>query len=251
MTTRVDALAARVRDADAVVAFTGAGVSAASGIPTFRGEDGVWGDEFDPADFHVDRFRNDPAGFWRERLALYERMAPDGVAPNAAHRALADLEAAGELDAVITQNTDGLHRDAGTESLVELHGTNREVECVDCGARADAAPVRERVRDGDLPPTCEACGGLLKPAVVLFGERLPRGALDRARDLARESDLLIATGSSLTVEPAASIPRKATYGGSLAVVNLDSTPQDALAEVVIHDDATDVLPAVVDAIVDS
>lgn len=248
MTSSVAALAERVRTADSVVAFTGAGISAASGIPTFRGEDGVWGSEFDPADFHVDRFHADPSAFWERRVDLYAAMTPDDVAPNAAHDALSTLESRGLLDAVVTQNTDGLHRDAGTDDLIELHGTNRLVECVDCGSRADAAPVRERVRGGDLPPTCGDCGGLVKPAVVLFGEQLPTAVFDRAREMARESDLFLAVGSSLTVEPAASLPRDAARHGSLAIVNLEPTPQDARADVVLHGDATDVLPAVVEAL---
>ncbi|WP_435147127.1 SIR2 family NAD-dependent protein deacylase [Halobaculum sp. P14] len=262
-------LAADVRDADRVVVLTGAGVSAASGVPTFRGEDGIWGDEFDPDDFRYGRFRDDPAGFWRDRLALHDRMHGDGVEPNAAHRALAALEAAGVVDAVVTQNTDGLHRAAGSDPL-ELHGTASRVECQRCGETADAASARARVRaaidddagsaaddaatdesrcvDPECPPTCEACGGVLKPAVVLFGEPLPRAVFADARRQAAAADVFVAAGSSLTVEPAASLP--AECDGTLAVVNFDETRHDGRADYVFRDDVTAVLPALAAAVLD-
>lgn len=235
----LESLAADLRAADRAVALTGAGVSAASGIPTFRGEDGVWGDEFDPDDFRHGRFRRDPAGFWRDRLALHEAMYAADPEPNAAHRALAALEADGSLDAVLTQNTDGLHAEAGG-TVVELHGNARRVVCPDCGRTADAAPARERARDGELPPRCESCGGALKPDVVLFGERLPREALGESRRLAAAADAFLAVGSSLTVDPAASLPREC--GGTLAVVNYDRTRHDDRAEYVFREDVTELLP---------
>lgn len=244
MTDDLDRLAAALADADAATALTGAGVSAASGVPTFRGEDGVWGSAFDPDDFEVGRLRRDPAGFWADRIDLRERMRPDDLAPNPAHHALATLESMGVLDAVITQNTDGLHAAAGTEDLVELHGSAARVACEECGCRRPADPAFERARNGELPPTCD-CGGVLRPDVVLFGESLPDRELQRARDLARESDVFLAVGSSLTVQPAASLPLVAARDGSLWVVNLESTPADGRADGVIREDATEVLPAVV------
>lgn len=236
---RLAALAADLHAADRAVALTGAGVSAASGIPTFRGADGVWGGEFDPDDFRYDRFVRDPAGFWRDRLELHEAMYAADPEPNAAHRALADLEADGPLDAVLTQNTDGLHAEAGG-TVVELHGNARRVICSDCGRTADAAPARERARDGELPPRCESCDGALKPDVVLFGERLPDEALGEARRLAAAADVFLAVGSSLTVDPAASLPRECD--GTLAVVNYDRTRHDDRAEYVFREDVTDLLP---------
>lgn len=237
----LDRLANELRDADRAVALTGAGLSAASGIPTFRGDDGIWGDVFDESAFHVSRFHRDPAGFWEDRLELYDRMEPSGGAePNAAHRALADLTNAGVLDAVITQNTDGLHHAAGTEEVIEIHGTNARVVCDRCGTRTDAAPVRERAREGERPPACE-CGGPYKPDVVLFGELLPQRALRRSKELAAASDVFLAAGSSLTVDPAASLP---TYrqGGRLAIVNLEPTRYAENAEYAFRADVTDVLP---------
>lgn len=242
----LDDLAEELREAETAAALTGAGVSAASGVPTFRGDDGIWGDRFDPVDFRFARFRSDPAGFWTDRLELREVMRPDDLAPNAAHRALTDLESSGVLDAVITQNTDGLHADAGTGRLVELHGSARRVACQECGRRRPADPVFERARDGVLPPTCGDCGGVYKPDVVLFGESLPEDALPEARRLARESDVFLAAGSSLTVDPAASLPRIAARDGTLAVVNLDPTPHDGRANYCFRADVTELLSELAD-----
>jgi len=244
----LDALAAEIRSADGTVALTGAGVSAPSGVPTFRGEDGIW-ERFDQRDFHVRRFRVDPAGFWADRVALRDAMLGDGgVDPNAAHEALATMEAAGHLDGVLTQNVDGLHERAGTERVVELHGSNREVECVDCGARRPAAPVVERAREGERPPTCD-CGGVLKPAVVLFGESMPDDPLLAAYDLLGGADVVLAVGSSLTVQPAAGLPKRAQQSGAtLAVINLESTPVSGRAEYDIRADVTEALPALADRV---
>ncbi|MEF8775909.1 MAG: NAD-dependent protein deacylase [Haloarculaceae archaeon] len=245
---RLADLAAAVRNADQVVALTGAGLSTASGVPDFRSEGGVW-ETHDPRDFEFGRFRSDPAGFWQDRLALHETLVGEGVEPNPGHEALANLERRGCLEAVVTQNVDGLHRAAGAESVLCLHGTNDRVECRDCGERKPAGPVRERARGGELPPTCEACGGVLKPAVVLFGEPLPAGALERARELVRRSDLVLIAGTSLTVEPAASLPQVAEQtGASLAVINLEETRLSDRATFDFRADVTDVLPALAEAV---
>jgi NAD-dependent deacetylase len=169
-------------------------------------------------------------------------MFPDSVAPNSAHEALAELESAGFLDAVVTQNTDGLHADAGSQRVLELHGTTSRVVCRRCGDRRPSDPVHDRVRDGEVPPTCD-CGGILKPDVVLFGEQLPRETLAEARQVAASADVVLAVGSSLQVEPAASIPRDASRRGTLAVVNFDPTPLDDRADYVFSADLTEVLPA--------
>ncbi|MFC5969771.1 NAD-dependent protein deacylase [Halomarina salina] len=244
----VDSLASEIRDAEAVVAFTGAGVSTASGIPDFRGEDGLW-NRYDVDDFHVRRLRADPAGFWADRLDLAEELYAD-AGPNAAHEALARLEEAGHVEAVVTQNVDGLHHAAGSESVIELHGNGSRVACLDCGERFDAESVRERVRGGERPPTCD-CGGLLKPDVVLFGEQLPEAAMLRAQSLAEGADVFLAVGSSLSVEPAAGLPRAAERrGATLAVVNLDETPLSDRAAYDLRADVTDVLPRLADAVLD-
>ena len=241
------AVADVLRRSERAVCLTGAGVSTASGIPSFRGEDGIWGRQFHPRDFEIGRFRRDPEGFWRNRLRLHETMYPDDLEPNAAHEALARLGAVGALDAVITQNTDGLHAAAGSERVLELHGTARRVVCTDCGARFDATPVRNRARAGELPPRCADCDGVLKPNVVLFGESLPTAVFDEARSLVASSDAVLVVGSSLVVEPAASLPLEAP-DATLVVCNLEETGLSSRADVDLRADATDVLPRVVDLV---
>lgn len=241
--TKVERVAELLEDAGTAGVLTGAGVSTASGIPSFRGEDGIWGNEFDPDDFHYRRFKQDPAGFWADRLDLYDAMRPGDVEPNTAHEALARLEDDGYVEGVVTQNTDGLHQEGGSETVIELHGNSERVVCEDCGDHGDAADARERAADGDLPPRCD-CGGVLKPDVVLFGERLPQGALRDARDLAERSGVFLAVGSSLTVDPAASLPRTAARDGRLVIVNYDATPHDGDADVILRADVTEALPAI-------
>jgi len=162
------------------------------------------------------------------------------------------LQRRGHVDAVLTQNVDGLHGDAGSECVVELHGTNRRVRCDDCGATAPADPIFERASEGmdtpesSFPPRCD-CGGVFRPDVVLFGESLSDASLERAQRLARESDVFLAVGSSLSVRPAALLPRVAVdSGATLVVVNFDETPQDGAADYLFRDDVTAVLPAIVD-----
>ncbi|MDG5821085.1 NAD-dependent deacylase [Natronococcus sp. A-GB7] len=252
----LETLAEAIRNADTAAVLTGAGISAPSGIPTFRGDNGVW-DRFDEGQFTYGRFRSDPEGFWTDRLELQEAMFGGEYEPNAGHEALAAMERDGSLDAVCTQNTDGLHRDAaaavrdgetdapnvdGDGSVLELHGNARRVRCTDCGRRREGEPIFARATDGELPPTCD-CGGVYKPDVVLFGERLPGAVIQRAQSLARESDVFLAIGSSLVVEPAASLPRQAaSSGATVGVINLESTPCDETADVVRHEDVTEVLP---------
>ncbi|EMA47248.1 SIR2 family NAD-dependent protein deacylase [Halococcus saccharolyticus] len=252
MTVDADDLrfAARViREADTAVAMTGAGASTASGIPDFRGDDGLW-DRHDPDDFHVSRLDRDPGGFWRDRLALHDEIYGDAIEPNAAHEALADLESTGHLDRVVTQNIDGLHVAAGSEGVVTIHGSGQRSVCRDCGRRVPAEPVRERARDGELPPRCEECEGVLKPGVVLFGESLPEHALFEAQSLAERADVFLVAGSSLTVEPAASLPRTAAdRGATMVLVNLERTPLSDRAEYDFRADVTDVLPRLRDAVV--
>ena len=226
------------------MALTGAGVSTASGVPSFRGDDGIWKTAFDPADFHLSRFKRDPEGFWNDRLRLQETMFPGAVEPNAAHHALVALEARGVLDGVATQNTDGLHRDAGQPTLAELHGNAARVDCQSCGDRRDAEPIFDRVRDGDVPPRCD-CGGVYKPDVVLFGESLDPDTLTMAEDLAMGAETVLAVGTSLQVHPAASL---AGLGSRLVVVNFDETPYSDRAAVDLRADVTTALPRLVELV---
>jgi NAD-dependent deacetylase len=237
-----------IRDAETVVALTGAGVSTASGIPDFRSDGGIW-DRFDPQDFHVSRFDADPEGFWTERVEMIEEVYGDDVEPNPAHEALAALEADGHLDGLVTQNIDGLHQQAGSDEPVEVHGNGQRVVCRSCRRRYDADPVYDRVSEGEVPPTCEHCDGTLKPDVVLFGEQLPEHALFRAQSLAEQADTFLVAGSSLTVQPAASFPRvAASNGATLVLVNLESTPLSDRAEYDFRADVTDALPALVERV---
>jgi NAD-dependent deacetylase len=225
------------------LAFTGAGVSAESGIPTFRGEGGLW-TKYDPVKVaSIDYFMSDPSAYWkvskdRGRIALAAR-------PNPGHQALAALEAAGHLLAVATQNTDGLHQDSGSRRVIELHGSGRTVECLDCGNREPRSEVQARL-DVEMPPRCGVCGGIyLKPTVVLFGEPMPQAAVQEAFALAREADVMLVVGSSLVVYPAAEIPVAALRSGaSLIVINAEPTPLDDVATVVIRGKSGEVLPEI-------
>ena len=259
--TDLESLADDVRRGDTVVALTGAGISAPSGVPTFRGDGGVW-DRFDEGQFAYGRFQRDPAGFWDDRVALQRELFGDDYEPNAAHEALAAMGRAGDLEAIVTQNTDGLHGDAAesigagtTEGepdtpVLELHGNARRVRCHDCGRRSDSEPIVERAAAGELPPTCD-CGGVFKPDVVLFGEQLPGAAIQRARSLARASDVFLAIGSSLVVQPAASLPRLAAdTGATVGIVNLESTECDGLADVVCREGVTSALPRLRDLVLE-
>ncbi|WP_276260492.1 SIR2 family NAD-dependent protein deacylase [Haloglomus litoreum] len=237
-----------IRDADSVVAMSGAGVSTASGIPDFRSEDGIW-QEYDPMDFHISRFEADPEGFWTERAEMVEDLFGDEFQPNPAHEALATLQQEGHLDGLITQNIDGLHQEAGSDEVIEIHGNGQRVACYDCSRTFEAEVVFDRVRAGAVPPRCPNCEGLLKPDVVLFGEQLPEYPLFRAQSLAERADLFLVVGSSLTVEPAASFPRTAAEAGAtLCIVNLDRTGLSDRAEYDFRADVTDVLPAIRDAV---
>jgi NAD-dependent deacetylase len=223
------------------VAFTGAGVSAESGIRTFRGQGGLWL-QYDPFKVSsLDYFVEDPAAYWSVSKERYESYR--AARPNPAHIALAAMEGAGILKAVVTQNTDGLHHDAGSANVIELHGSGRTVACLDCGALEPREQVQARL-DEEMPPHCRTCGGAhLKPTVVFFGEAMPPAPTERAFQLARVCDLMLVVGSSLVVFPAAGVPVAAVEAGApLVIVNAEPTPLDEHADVVIHAPAGEVLP---------
>jgi NAD-dependent deacetylase len=226
------------------VALTGAGVSAESGIPTFRGEGGLW-TKYDPVTVSsIASFMADPVSYWqvskdRGRIALAAK-------PNPGHTALAALEEAGSLVAIVTQNTDGLHQASGARRVIELHGSGRNVRCLECGNIESRQDVQDRL-NVQMPPRCRACGGaLLKPTVVLFGEAMPVEAVTAAYDLARHADVMLVVGTSLVVHPAADIPLVAVRAGApMIVINAEPTPFDRYAEVVIHGRSGEVLPEIV------
>ena len=250
MNVAIQNAARRLEGARRVVALTGAGLSTESGIPDFRSPGGVW-ERFRPIEYqdflasHAARKEH-----WRYKKATVPVML--AAAPNAAHVALAQLEAAGRLQAVITQNIDALHQRAGSRRVLELHGTNLETTCLQCAARAPIAEALAQLDASADVPACVHCGGWLKPATISFGQALPADVLQEAATLASESDCLLALGSSLLVHPAASLAGLAKqHGAALIVVNLTATPYDQQADVVVHGTLGDVLPAIVAAAMSS
>jgi NAD-dependent protein deacetylase/lipoamidase len=237
----IEEAAALLARARRVVALTGAGLSTESGIPDFRSPGGVW-ERFRPIDFQ--EFLSSHAArqeHWRYKQATVPVML--AAAPNAAHLALAELERAGRLQAVITQNIDALHQRAGSRRVLELHGTNLEALCLQCAARVPIGDALSQLDRGVEVPVCASCGGWLKPATVSFGQALPADVLQEAATLASESDCLIALGSSLLVHPAAALAGLAKqHGAALIIVNLSPTPYDEQADVVVHEKLGDALP---------
>jgi NAD-dependent deacetylase len=232
--------------ATTVAVLTGAGISTDSGIPDFRGPNGVWtrnpGAERRST---IDHYVADPEvrqTAWRIRV----ESEMWGAQPNAGHRAVTELDRQGRLHTLVTQNIDGLHAAAGTDPgrIVEIHGTVHEAECLGCGARGPMGPVLDRVRRGEADPSCEVCGGILKSATVMFGQSLVPEALDRARQAAVEAEVLVAVGTSLNVYPvAAMVPLALETGRPVVIVNAESTPFDAAATAVVRGSASEVLPA--------
>ena len=237
-------LAELIRADQPCVALTGAGVSTESGIPDFRSPTGIWAG-FDPREYAtLGAFRRDPEKVWRFYAPRFSMLTD--AEPNAAHRALADLEALGLLRAVVTQNIDLLHERAGSRDVVEVHGSIRTSSCPRCRARHPLAEVVELLEAGDGAPRCARCGAVLKPDVVFFDELLPEEAIERAFALAREARLLLVMGSSLEVYPVAALPQETLdAGGRVAVVNEASTWVDRDAELVVRARAGEVLAATV------
>ncbi len=235
-----------LRAARCAYAFTGAGVSTASGLPDFRSPGGLWAGIDPMAVASRSAFERRPEmfyAFYRQRLEVLARAAP-----NPAHAALAALERAGCLGGVITQNVDGLHQAAGSSMVIELHGNLREAVCVICGAIRPIAAIRAALNAGTMP-RCADCGGMLKPNVVLFEDLVPERSWRAAALAARASDVMMVVGSSLQVFPAASLPEETLEaGGRLIIVNREPTPFDARAAVVIHNEAARVLPAIAQAL---
>jgi NAD-dependent protein deacetylase/lipoamidase len=244
----VSTLAGLLREAGSVVALTGAGISVPSGIPDFRSPGtGLW-ENVDPMEVaHIDAWRADPERFWHFYGNRFQTL--EDKQPNAAHRALVELERRGHLDAVVTQNIDMLHSKAGTRELVEVHGTIEHSSCLSCGARFPLVEVRARLAaDPSGVPRCD-CGEALKPDVVLFGEWLPADALDRAYALAAGADVLVCVGSSLEVHPIAQLPGiTRANGGAVAIVTQGPTPWDDRAAVKLDGDVVAELEALVAAL---
>jgi NAD-dependent deacetylase len=234
--------------ASAVTVLTGAGISTDSGIPDFRGPNGIW--TKNPAAERLSSLQDYLADAEVRRRAWQSRKThPAWTAePNAGHRALVDLERSGRLVALLTQNIDELHQRAGSspQAVVELHGTVWHVQCMSCGARTPMADQLARVSDDDPDPACELCGGILKSATISFGQQLDADVVERAVAAARACEVFLAVGSSLTVHPAAGLCGVAVdAGASLVVVNAQPTPYDDLADAVLRGQIGEMLPALV------
>ncbi|HEV3407771.1 MAG TPA: NAD-dependent deacylase [Gaiellaceae bacterium] len=221
-------LAELIRENQPCVALTGAGVSTESGIPDFRSPTGIWA-QFDPREYgSLGAFRRDPAKVWRFYAPRFSMLTD--AEPNRGHRALAELERLGFLEAVVTQNIDLLHERAGSRNVVEVHGSIRTSTCPRCGARYALADVLRLVEAGEGAPACPTCAAILKPDVVFFDEILPEEAIDRAFALAERARLLLVVGSSLEVYPVAGLPfTTLEAGGKVAVVNEGPTAVDSRA----------------------
>ncbi|MGH9290783.1 MAG: SIR2 family NAD-dependent protein deacylase [Acidimicrobiales bacterium] len=247
-----DVTEAEVREwidrAERIVVLTGAGISTESGIPDFRGPNGVWtrnpGAERRAT---LQNYMSDPEV---RREAWQTRLRHPGLSarPNAGHRALVDLERRGKLDTLVTQNIDGLHQAAGSDpaTVVEVHGTMHKVVCMSCGERAPMERALERVRAGEDDPPCRSCGGILKSATISFGQNLVAEDLQRAMEAARRCDLMLAVGSTLAVYPVADmVPVARMAGARIVIVNAEETAMDDLADAVIRGAIGEVLPQLV------
>jgi NAD-dependent deacetylase len=247
VTRQVDLARRWVRASTRVVALTGAGISTESGIPDFRGPQGVWTKSPKAEKLsNIHYYMSDPEV---RRLAWQQRLSHPAwhATPNAGHRALAELEGAGRLHALITQNIDGLHLQAGNsrDKVIEVHGTVHEYVCMGCGRGGPMQVVLARVHAGEEDPPCVDCGGILKSATASFGQALVPDVIARAMDRAAEADLLVAIGSTLQVYPVANaVPRAKDAGARIIIVNAEPTQFDDLADLVIRERIGDVMPAI-------
>jgi NAD-dependent protein deacetylase/lipoamidase len=239
-----------VNEAKRVVVLTGAGISTDSGIPDFRGPQGVWTRNPEAEKLAtLQHYLADPEvrrRAWRSRLESPAWRAE----PNAGHRAIVALERRGQLDTLITQNVDGLHQLAGSSParVIEIHGTMREVVCLACGERAPIERVLERVRAGEEDPPCRSCGGILKSATISFGQSLVQADLARAGQAARGCDLMLAVGTKLSVWPVAGVvPAAKDAGARVVIVNAEPTEMDELADTVVRGSISALLPQIVGA----
>jgi NAD-dependent deacetylase len=235
--------AAVVAEARRIAVLSGAGISTDSGIPDFRGPNGLW--TRDPSAERMSTFadyRDDPAVRLRSWQARLEHPAWTAT-PNKAHRALVSLENSGRLVALVTQNIDGLHQRAGSRAVLELHGTMHETVCLTCNDRRPMREALDRVAAGTPDPSCPVCGGILKSATISFGQPLDTEVLMAARDAALSCDLMLAVGSSLSVQPAAGLVGLAAQAGATVVIcNASETPYDDVAAIVLRGPLGEVLP---------
>lgn len=244
LTDSIHCAAELLKQAKFTIAFTGAGISTPSGIPDFRSHSsGLWEKDDPMAVASIYGFRQNPQAFYNWIYPLARLTV--NAQPNPAHLALAELEAHGLLQAIITQNIDMLHTRAGNKTVYELHGHLREATCAHCFTVYPAEPIIQQFLEDRKVPHCSLCGGVIKPNVILFGEQLPVQELQAAKEAARKADLMLIVGSSLEVAPASDLPLLAARNGAkLIIINIDPTPVDSKAQAVIHADAAEILPAI-------
>ena len=248
MEKKIKLIAEKIKNGGKNVVFTGAGISTESGIPDYRSQGGIW-DKFRPVYF--DEFMSDREAreeYWRRWQELYQGIRQ--ARPNAGHTAIARLDRMGLLAALITQNVDGLHQEAGLadEKIIELHGNTRRIRCMTCRNITSTAETQKRLQSGDAAPEC-ACGGYLKPDTISFGQAMPVDAVEKASTLSHTSDFFMVVGSTLLVQPAAHMPVYAKQNNAfLAVVNLSETPCDDMCDVLIRDKAGNVLQRIVEEV---
>ena len=248
MAIQIESVSEWIAQSRRVVALTGAGISTESGIPDFRGPQGVWTKNPKAEKLSDIRYyMTDPEV---RRLALQQRVAHPAwqARPNAGHLALVSLEKSGRLHALVTQNIDGLHQAAGNspEKVVEVHGTMHEVVCMSCDWRGPMQATLDRVRAGEEDPACKSCGGILKSATISFGQALIPEVIDRALKAAQEADLLLAIGTSLNVYPVAgAVPLAKSAGAKVVILNAQPTPMDDIADAVLRGAIGEVLPRLV------
>jgi NAD-dependent deacetylase len=245
MDKKITLIADKIKQGGKNIVFTGAGISTESGIPDYRSQGGIW-DKFRPVYF--DEFmsaREAREEYWRRWKALYKGITR--AEPNAGHTAIARLDQMGLLEALITQNVDGLHQEAGLadRKIIELHGNTRRIRCMSCRSITATEEIQARLNSGDAAPECE-CGGYLKPDTISFGQAMPVDAVEKATALSHASDFFLVVGSTLLVQPAAHMPVYAKQNNAfLAIVNLSDTPCDNLCDVLIRDKAGKVLQRIV------
>lgn len=249
LSSAIDQVADLIVRLNRIVVFTGAGISTESGIPDFRGPDGLW-TKFDPEEFTIQRFLSNDESRKKHWKMFAEGGLTRNAKPNAAHYAIAEMEKLGKLDCVVTQNVDNLHQKAGNspEKVFELHGNMQRVRCMGCGRLLPMDDLLTRLEVEEIPD-CDSCHGILKPDAVFFGESLPQKTLEAAISHSRNSDLFIVIGSTLVVYPAAYMPVYALESGaSLVIVNIGSTPLDSQAKVRIEAKAGETMSRVMEKV---
>ena len=246
---KIDTAAEMIVQASKIVVFTGAGISTESGIPDFRSPGGIWS-KFDPNEFTYQNFLASETSrekYWELNKTTWPVMA--AAEPNRGHTAIAELYRMGKLDCIITQNIDNLHQRSGVpeELVIELHGTSKWVNCLECGRRYPREELQVRLDTGEKVPRCNSCNGIMKPATISFGQPMPERETREAELRSSDCDLFLMAGSSLVVYPAAHMPLAAKgHGAKLIIINMSPTPHDIYADIIINEKIGDTLPPIVE-----